>query len=235
MDYRTDANADENVGKHLFKGIYNLISGICQPVLYPQVRRFNVHAAFGFSDEFLHMILHVELFNQRTTHYGNNQTEDDINHGNLRPKDAHQQHKASQIHHGRGNQEGKGHPQRQPCAGKADKQRDGGAGAEGRHRAQQRGDCVCPQPVKPAQNPLAPLRREVALDVGDYKNQEAQQHRDLDDVIEEKLDAASPAGSCIQPQCRQPTADHGVQPLHAQNLILDKVPNTHKSPFPIVK
>ena len=108
-------------------------------------------------------------------------------------------------------------PQQQPTASSA-------LGTE----PQQRGDCVGPQPVKPAQNPLAPLRREVALDVGDHENQEAQQHRDFDDIVEEKLDAAAPAGSRIQPQRGKAAADRGVQPLHAQNLILDKVPNTHK-------
>ena len=54
--------------------------------------------------------------------------------------------------------------------------------------------------MKPAQNPLAPLRWEVALDTGDHENQEAQQHRDLDHIVEEKLNAAAPAGGCIQPQ-----------------------------------
>ena len=130
-----------------------------------------------------------------------------------------------------GDQEGKGHPQGQSRTGKADEQRDGGAGAEGRHRAQKGGDRVRPQPVKPPQNPLAPLRREVALDVGDQENQEAQQHRDLDHIVEEKLNAAAPTGGCIQPQRGQAAADDGAEPLHAQNLILDKIPNTHKMPL----
>ena len=231
VDHRADAHADQDIGEHLFEGIPNLIFGIDQPVPYRQVRRFHVHAALGPADEFLHMVFHMELFNQRTAHYGNNQTQNDVNHGDLRPENAHQQHQTAQVHHRRGNQEGKGHTQRQPRTGKADEQGYGGAGAEGRHRAQQRGDCVGPQSVKPAQNPLAPLRWEVALDIGDHENQEAQQHRDLDHIVEEKLNAAAPAGGCIQPQRGQAAADDGAEPLHAQNLILDKIPNTHKMPL----
>ena len=166
----------------------------------------------------------MEFFDHRTACYRNHQTKDDVNDGYLRSENAHQQHQTSQIHHGRGDEKGKGHPQGQPRGGKADEQWNGGAGAEGRHRSKQRGNEICPQPVKPPQDPLAPLRREMALDVGDHKNQQAQQHRDFDDIIEKELDASPKAGAGVQAQGGQSLSNGGAEPFHTQDLILQKTP-----------
>ena len=99
---------------------------------------------------------------------------------------------------------------RQPRAGKADKQRDRRAGAEGRHRAQQSRHAVCAQAPETAQNPFRPLRREEALDIGNNKNENAQQNHDLDGVIEKKPYAAAHSADSVQPQGRKSPADQFV-------------------------
>ena len=50
--------------------------------------------------------------------------------------------------------------------------------------------------MKPAENLLRALRREVALDVGDDQDQNAQQDHDLDGIVEKELNAAA------DPACR---------------------------------
>lgn len=114
-----------------------------------------------------------------------------------------------------GNQERECHPQRKSRTGKANKQRDGGAGTERRYRSQQGRNDICSNAMKPAQNFLASLRGEVTLDVGNDKDQAAQQHSDFDDIVQKKLNAAAYSPTRIQPQSRQATADQSVQPLHS--------------------
>ena len=45
------------------------------------------------------------------------------------------------------------------------------------------------------------------MNIGDCKNQYAEQHRDFQDIVDKKLDAAANAPIYIQAQCRQPNAD----------------------------
>ena len=52
--------------------------------------------------------------------------------------------------------------------------------------------------MKAAQYLLAALRRKIALDIADHEDQGAKQRDDLDNVIQEKLQAAHPAIRCIQ-------------------------------------
>ena len=65
------------------------------------------------------------------------------------------------------------------------------------------------------------------MNIGDCKNQYAEQHRDFQDIVDKKLDAAANAPIYIQAQCRQPNAEKFVQPFHAKHLILNKVPYAH--------
>ena len=202
MNHRADAHTNEDIGKHLFEGAHDLLFCVYQSVFHRQIRRFDVHTALGSADEFLNIVFHMQLFDDCTACNGYDQTDDYINDGDFCSENAHKQDKASQIHHGRGNQKGEGHAQRQSGAGKADEQRDRGTGAEGRHRAQQCGDNICPYPPESAQYSLTPLRREEALDVGDHENQEEEQYRNFDHVVEKKLDASAPAGCRVQSQGR---------------------------------
>ena len=47
--------------------------------------------------------------------------------------------------------------------------------------------------MKPPQDFLASFRWEVALDIGNHKNQETEQQRDFYNIINEKLDAPTPS------------------------------------------
>ena len=47
-------------------------------------------------------------------------------------------------------------------------------------------DDICPHTVKAPKYFLTPLRGEIALNIGNPKNQNAQQHRDFGRVIEEE-------------------------------------------------
>ena len=84
--------------------------------------------------------------------------------------------------------------------------------------------------MKAAKNPFAPLRREKALDIRNDENQQTEQDRDLDHVIEEELNAAAPAGSGIKAKRAQASADQSIEPLHAEDLILNE--SAHKKHFP---
>ena len=78
----------------------------------------------------------MQLFNQGTACYGDDQSQDYIDDGDLPAENAHQQDQTSQIHHGGGNQKRECDAQGQACAGETDEQRDRRAGAERRHRSQ---------------------------------------------------------------------------------------------------
>ena len=108
---------------------------------------------------------------------------------------------------------------------KKNEQRNGGAGTEGRYRAQQRADDVRAESVKPAQDLPAALRREIALDVGDQQDQHTQQHHDLDGVVQEELNAPSDPALRVQSGQREKRTDQSVQPLHSQHFILNEIPN----------
>ena len=65
------------------------------------------------------------------------------------------------------------------------------------------------------------------MNIGDCKNQYAEQHRDFQDIVDKKLDAAANAPIYIQAQCRQPNAEKLVQPFHAKHLVLNEIPHAH--------
>ena len=75
------------------------------------------------------------------------------------------------------------------------------------------------------------LRREETLNVGDDKDQETEQDGNLDYVIDKELNASSPAGSDVQTECAQPFADQRVEPLHTEDLILNKLAHQGNLPF----
>ena len=77
--------------------------------------------------------------------------------------------------------------------------------------------------VKAAQDPPAPLRRKVALDVGDQKDQHAQQHHDFDGIIEKELNAAADPARRVKAAGFDGPADQPAQPFHPQNFRLEKV------------
>ena len=226
MNQRADGHAQQNVREHLFEGGNHLIPGIEQAFLLRQRRRLDVHRA-GIADEGFHLLFHVQALNQRAAGDGDDQAQYHISDGNLCAEYAHEQHEAAQIHHGRRNQKGKRYAQRQPRTGKTDEQRDRRTGAKRRDRAQQRRHAVGPQSVKASHDLLAALRREIALYVRNQEDQQAQQHGDLEHVIQEKLHAAANTGLRIQSGGGQKLIDQCIEPPHAQHLILNKLPHAH--------
>jgi hypothetical protein len=95
-----DAYADENVRKDLLEGFRYLILGINQPFLLRQCWGGNVHGRCP-ADKFLHLIFHVQLFNQRTASHSNHKPQHHIENRNLCPENTHQKNKTSQVHHRR--------------------------------------------------------------------------------------------------------------------------------------
>lgn len=79
--------------------------------------------------------------------------------------------------------------------------------------------------MKPAENLLAALRRKVTLYIAYEEDKEAQQYSDLNHVVKEKHDASDQTGRRVKPQRGKAAFDKPMQPFHAEDLILEKVPN----------
>lgn len=78
--------------------------------------------------------------------------------------------------------------------------------------------------MKPAENLLRSLRRKIALNPGNDKDQDGQQDHDLDDVIKKELNASTHSGAQVHTAGSQNRNNQSVQPGHTQNFILKKVP-----------
>jgi len=227
VDHRADSHADEYIGEDLFKGGDDLILRVDEAVALCERGRVNGRAARVF-DEILDIALHVQLFDDRAADDRDDKAKDHVDDRDLRAEDAHQQHEAAEIDHRRGDEKRERHADGQARAREADEERDRRAGAERRHGAEQRRDGVGPDAVKAAEDLFAPLRGKIALDVADEENQQTQQNGDLEDIVQEKLQASAPAVRDVHAEKPQKRADQRVQPFHAENLILDKVPD-HES------
>ena len=77
---------------------------------------------------------------------------------------------------------------------------------------------------------IAFLRREIALNIRDQINQHTKQYGDLDDIIEEELEASADAAGRVHLQGAEQMADQGIQPLHAENLICDELSHQEQHP-----
>lgn len=86
---------------------------------------------------------------------------------------------------------------------------------------------LAPSPRKRPRMRLLRSGGEVALDVGDEEDQEAEQQGDLRHVVEKKLHAAPQPGGQVQAQGGQACADGVVEPGHAQDLGLEEIPWGH--------
>src|SRR5699024_12553968 len=79
--------------------------------------------------------------------------------------------------------------------------------------------------------PSFPTRRssdlEVTLDIRNYKNQYAEQHCDLQNIVNKKLHTATNTSIHVQTKYRQTSPDQSVYPFHAKHLVLNKVPDSH--------
>ena len=177
------------------------------------------------TDKFLHLFLQTQLFDQRAAGHGDHQPQHHIDNGHLPAENAHQQHQTAQIHHGGGDQKRESNAQRQSRAGETDEQRNGRTGTERRDSAQKSRGTVCENAVKPAQDLFGPLRRKIALDIGNDQYQHAQQDHDLDHIIEKELDASAHLAFGVQPAGFHGAADQAAQPFHTQDFILKEIPS----------
>ena len=84
--------------------------------------------------------------------------------------------------------------------------------------------------MKPPHDLPASLRWEIALNIGNDKNQNTEQKSDLDNIIKEKLHTSADFPTRVKPQSCQQPADECVQPFHTQNLVRDKLSNQEQHP-----
>lgn len=82
--------------------------------------------------------------------------------------------------------------------------------------------------MKTSENFFAAFRWKVALNVTNKKDQEAKQDSNLNYIIEKKFNASDQAGRRVKPHSGQAASNHPIQPFHAENLVLKKVPNCYK-------
>ncbi len=157
-------------------------------------------------DERFDITLHLRSADQRAAQHGQHQADQHIGQGNRPVEDARQQNHRSQVHQRRGDQKGKGHPQRQAGAGEADKQRDRRAGAERRDGAQQGAAKPGLEAAHAAENAPGALRRKIALHPGNAEDQHRQQDEDLDHVVDEEMQAGTEPAAHVQAENRLPPA-----------------------------
>ena len=79
--------------------------------------------------------------------------------------------------------------------------------------------------MKSAEDLFRSLGREKTLYIRDKKDQNAQEDQDLDRVVNEKQSASSDPVGGIQPAGVQRRAYKAFQPLHTEDLVLNKIPN----------
>lgn len=68
--------------------------------------------------------------------------------------------------------------------------------------------------MKSAQYFFSPFRREVALDIGDNKYQNPEQHHDLNGIVNKELNTASDSAFSVQTEELQNTSYKPVKPSH---------------------
>ena len=79
--------------------------------------------------------------------------------------------------------------------------------------------------MKSSENFLRPFRRTIALNIADYKNQEAEQHGNFDDIVKEKLNTCYPSVGKVKSHRGKSPAEEIIEPLHSEDLPLKEVPS----------
>ena len=105
------------------------------------------------------------------------------------------------------------------------KNRNGRTRAERRYSPKQSPDHPRTKTTEPPHNLPALLRRKKRLNQRNQKNQNAQKHRNLDDVKQKKRHSTANFRLHTKPGRRHTTQNKLIQPLHPQNLILNKIPH----------
>ena len=95
-----------------------------------------------FIDVFFYPFLQFKLADDKSRDYGNRQPGAHVDHCDLPSKEAPEKDHGHFIHHGRGDEKGKGDAERHTGLDETDKKRHRGAGAKRRNDAQQGGEDV---------------------------------------------------------------------------------------------
>ena len=78
--------------------------------------------------------------------------------------------------------------------------------------------------MKSAEYLLCPLRREIALNVGDDQNQNTEQYHYFDRVVDEELNTAAYFSRGVKSaEVEQPTYQT-AEPLHTKDFVLKEIP-----------
>lgn len=131
--------------------------------------------ALQFLHPFFQMILHLQRADDQSGDNRDQQPHGQIQPGDLPAEHAEQQDQCDLIDHRRGDQEGKGHPERYTCRKKADEQRYGRVGTEGRHDPRCRGQHVANAEPLAGQQGTRPFGNEKRLHDSDHENDGDQQ------------------------------------------------------------
>ena len=221
MDEGADSHAQQDVREHLLERAPGLLAGVGQALGHGHGQKLGVRRRVA-AHEVGQVSLHAHFLDDGAAGDGDEQAHHRVGHGHTRTEDAHDQHQAAQVHHGRADEEAERDAQRQARAGEPDEQRDGAAAAKRRHSSQQRSYHVAPDTLETAHYLAAALRREVALDVADGEDEHAQQDDDLHRVIDEEVERAAPLARCVNAERAQQGGDQFAQPLHLQHLVQDE-------------
>ena len=111
--------------------------------------------------------------------------------GHLPAEHAEQQRQRHFVDHGRGNQEGKGHPQRHAGLQEADEQRHRRTGTERRDDAQAGRHHVARAEASPRQQRAGALRRDEGMDDAHDEDDAGEQQQHLGRIVEEELQRAA--------------------------------------------
>ena len=117
-----------------------------------------------------------------------------VERGHLPAQQAEEQHERHLVHHRRRDEEREGHAQRDARRHEADEERHGGAGAERRDRAQERGQDVADRFPAAREDPPGALGREERADDADAEDHQHEQHQHLGGFEDEELDRRGEVG-----------------------------------------
>ncbi len=145
-------------------------------------------------------MFHLQTANRPAGKHGNDQARAHINRGDFPAEKSVEQHQCDLVDHRRGNEKGKGHPERYGSAEKTDKKGHRRAGAKGGHNAEQRGQYIANRFTLAGKDPAGALRGKVGADEAHAKDHQDQEHEDFRGVVEEEFHRAGKMLCISQPR-----------------------------------
>ena len=153
----------------------------------------------------LYPVAQVGLQLQPAQHEAANHAQQDAAHhideGDAQPEGAEKHGHDHLVDQRRGDEEGKGNPQRNASLDKPDEERYRRAGAEGGDGPEKRGEQIL-QPVEAARGEVVaqPFDGEVGIDDTHNRTDEEKQDNNLYRIVEKEVEGAAERGGGIQPE-----------------------------------